>query len=297
MVTRVSQVRTGPRSRRPPTRGRRPSGPLSNRRGDPRRVPAPRTAPPPAGAAPHRPGGRRPGAGPFEFWDGSALGPRGRGGDAMTCARRRAAPHPLGPGRARRRPGVRRRRHRPSRATFRRCSGSCRRLAPDSVPWAGHGPRGSGPPAGWACSGRRRRSRPRSAGRPGRLHSPPRDAAGRQPPLRRGQRLLRVGARPEHDLLLRPVRDQRDHARGGSGGQARADLPQAGPRPIGRGPGCWTWAVVGARWPSTPPATTRRQVVGVALSANRWTTPAAGGRGRPRRPGRDPAAGLPGPAR
>src|SRR5579875_577907 len=53
----------------------------------------------------------------------------------------------------------------------------------------------------------------------------------RAPPLRRLQRFLPAAARTQSDLLLRLFRNPRGHARGGAGAQARADLPQAPPRP------------------------------------------------------------------
>ena len=57
----------------------------------------------------------------------------------------------------------------------------------------------------WACSAGRCRPRPRSAGRSGRRHSPVAGRPRREPPLRRRQRLLPARARPDHDLLVRPL--------------------------------------------------------------------------------------------
>ena len=86
--------------------------------------------------------------------------------------------------------------------------------------------------------------------RRGRLHSPARDAAAVDPPLRRRQRLLRPGAGPDARLLLRRL-DRRGHRPGRRpGGQARPGLPQAGP--AARACGCSTSAAAGAAWRCTP---------------------------------------------
>ena len=77
-----------------------------------------------------------------------------------------------------------------------------------------------------------------------------------RPPLRRRQRLLPARARALDDVLVRPLRRRRARPHRRPGRQARADLPQARPRPNDPADDCSTSAAAGARWRSTPRRTT-----------------------------------------
>ena len=113
------------------------------------------------------------------------------------------------------------------------------------------------------------------ASRPAPLAGPRRPR--REPPLRRGQRLLPAGARPDHDLLVRPVR----HTTSATLEEAQAAKHELICRKLGldRRPGqrsCSTSAADGARWPSTPPAITTPRSPASPSAASRPTKPAGG---------------------
>ena len=116
-----------------------------------------------------------------------------------------------------------------------------------------------------------------------------------QPPLRRRQRLLPAGARSGDDVLVRPVRRPTmptlDDAQAAKHDLICRKLGLARTRRRG---GCSTSGAAGGRWPSTPPShhdVTRRRHHH-QRGAGR-AGPRAGRRGRRRRSGRDPPAGLP----
>ena len=100
----------------------------------------------------------------------------------------------------------------------------------------------------------------------GRLHSPARDAVVVSHHYDVGNDFYRLVLGPSMTYSCARFVDARRHPRGGPGGQARADLPQARSRPSDPAPASSTSAADGDRWPSTPPATTGREVVGVTLS-------------------------------
>jgi len=122
---------------------------------------------------------------------------RPTGSERCGYGRSRSCAGSSGPRRARRGPGLRRRRISPSRATSTRCCGSCTiRRRGSSVAWGCERcPPWSAPPAGWGHSDHRCPPPPRSAGRREGC-TRPRVMPRRQPPLRRRQRVLRAGARP-----------------------------------------------------------------------------------------------------
>ena len=199
------------------------------------------------------------------------------------------------PERARPGPGLRgrrpRRRRRPVRAARRRCAGDPR----------GHAPRLVGAPG--------RRSRAAAHARPaapaaaaaarggaarGRRHSRASRRRGHQPPLRRRQRLLPARARPVDDLLVRPLRSTSASTSPTAQAAKHELICRKLGLPSGPARACSTSAAAGARWPSTPPRHHDVSVVGITISrAQADAGPQAGRRGRRRRPGRDPAPGLP----
>ena len=225
-----------------------------------------------------------------------------RSGPTRPQLARCAAAHHVGARGARVRAGLHRRRARRGRSDRRGAAG-----VPGIAARRGrrgphqrrdpHRTRGRAEGGGRAARARRARQAvaPAAGGdrapRPAALDAP--RQGGGQPPLRRRQRVLRARARPVDDVLVRPVRRRRRVARGGPGGQARADLPQARPpRTTGR------------------PAARRRVRLGVDGDPRRDRArrprrrhhdqrraggrgAAAGRGGRRGRPGRDPDPGLP----
>ena len=125
----------------------------------------------------------------------------------------------------------------------------------------------------------------------GRRHSKARDALGGHRPLRRLERVLPAPARPCPHVLVCRVRVARRHPRGGPGGQARPDLPQARP-PAGHAGARHRVRLGVLRHPRRDPL---RRLGGrrVALGAPGRPRPQAGGRGRADRPRGPPGAGLP----
>ena len=136
--------------------------------------------------------------------------------------------------------------------------------------------------------------RPRTGG-PGRSEAagltpfPGAGPAGRHLPLQRLQRLLRPVAGPAHGLHLRLFRHAGGQHRHGPGAEARPRLPQAAL--CARASGCSTSAAAGARWRSTPPATTACEVLGVTLSQPQVEL--ANAAHPPGRPGRPLSRGMP----
>ncbi|RPK88991.1 hypothetical protein EES47_13155 [Streptomyces sp. ADI98-12] len=214
------------------------------------------------------------------------------------------APHPLQARRTRpgaclggRRPDCRGRPVRGARPPRR--SGLGDRASPARPPRRRPGPRGP-----------RRRPRPRQAGRPlpatgaprrgGPGPAPPRQPAqqgprppGHQPPLRRGQRLLRAGPRPLHGLLLRLLAGRR-HPGERPARQARPDLPQARTRP--RHAPARRRLRLGSDGAARRPRVRRPGRRRHPLARTGRLRPQARRRTGPRRPRRDPCPGLPGRA-
>ena len=175
---------------------------------------------------------------------------------------------------------VRRARHRRRHLRpARRCATSWRRTATSSM--------SSAPAAAWPC--------PVGCAASGLLGRPPAAARRGGPAARPAALPRRATRRPSpttttcrndfYRLVLGPSSPTRAptgttdgiDARGGPGGQVRADLPQA--RAASRACGCSTSAAAGARWRSTPPSTTACAVVGITLSEAQ-----AGARPRARSP-------------
>ena len=171
------------------------------------------------------------------------------------------------------------------------------RSAPAAPPAVRHGRRCSPPPA-LAAAARRGRATAAAAG----VGGPPRRPAAQppprprrdRPPLRPLQRLLRLPARPADGLLVRlldagavaVLRPRRRPAR-----QARPHLPQA--RAPARHAAAGRRLRLGVAPRARGPALRRAGHRGHALGAAARPTGGPGRGARPRRPGRDPAAGLP----
>ena len=103
-----------------------------------------------------------------------------------------------------------------------------------------------------------------SPARPAALAWPRR--AGGPAPLRRQQRLLFLGPRSRHDVLLRAVRSRCRHPRGRPGIEARPRLPEAGAGGPGGSAGPRCRLRVGCLGDPRRPAAMAHSVVGVTLS-------------------------------
>ena len=228
----------------------------------------------------------------FAFWDGSGFGPPDAVGTLQirsVDALRRIlwAPGELGVARAFVSVTS------PSRVTSTRCCGCCttRRPAISADGGADTAHRDRRRPAAWCHRPAVARTARRvPAG--GRLALAARDAAVISHHYDVGNDFYRLVLGPSMTYsCARFLSDDRP-AGGGPGGQARADLPQARPRPA---PGA-RLLDVGCGWGSMAIHAARHHrasVVGVALSREQVTGQTPGGRGRAGRPGRDPAPGLP----
>ena len=140
-----------------------------------------------------------------------------------------------------------------------------RSLGPEAVHWVEPPPQEVGAKR-YLAGLRRHTARPR---RPG-------DRA----PLRRQQRVLRVGARAVDGLHLRGLPDRRRHA--GAGAVPRSSTWSAASSGCSPGCGCSTSAAAGAAWRCTPPSTTastssRSRCRGSRRNGarRRWPTPAS----------------------
>ena len=207
-------TRTSAQPRRSSIRRR----PLPDRRGAPARAGALRPGAAAAGAGDEC--GRRPGTAP----DGH--GRHHRAGAVRVLGRERHRPHrrardawrsvpPMpcagscGPRASSASPGPSWPATSPSTATSSPSSGPCTTASPRRPPDRRAAQRALRDPCGRHGSGRSDRpcpAPPEECRPAGRLHSQAPRRRGDQPPLRRGQRLLPPGARPEHDLLVRTVR-------------------------------------------------------------------------------------------
>ena len=165
----------------------------------------------------------------------------------------------------------------PSRVTSTRCCASCtaaspRDLRPDGA--AGAARHGRRRPAGWG-PWTPPAAPPEECQPAGRIHSPARDAAAISHHYDVGNEFYRLVLGPSMTYSCARFATADDHAGGGPGGQARTDVPQAGPRRR-PGPGSSTSAAAGDRWPSTPPATTGPRWSAWPSAASRWTRPGGG---------------------
>ena len=127
----------------------------------------------------------------------------------------------------------------------------------------------------------------------GRRHSIRRDKVAVSHHYDVGNEFYALRARPVDDVLVRPVRRRRDVVRGGPGGQARADLPQARPARTSRRPTARRRMRLGVDGDPRrhPPRRAGRRCDDQQRAGGRGT---AAGRSRWRvRPGGDPDRGLP----